>query len=484
MRIKRFIIEHNDKKLYDLNFDDIHDSDTEVNNGKTNCFTSIIIGENGAGKSYLLSQMSYFLLEYYNKMIKKETRKKSDQLKYDKYILVYELNLNEYKIVREHGEYHSKPYDNVSFLEKIIVISQTLDDKFYFNKSEYADENDWYFYGGDRSSANAIFLGTKEKNIINIISRNTNNKMIVNTLIDILNLFNFDRTVTIKYTPLFSQKDIKSLKSRITDEVNKIRKRKHNRNYDVENILDKYSLDFIQNQFIELFHTNKELQIDFNLIKNKEMEVDSQLLSILKFFTNIKLIKPTLIFSINKESFEYIKLSSGEKRILSAFIKISSSIKDNSIILIDEPETSLHPRWQQKFIPLIYSFYSTINSHFIIATHSHFMVSDLYPTSSSLIHIYLDVTRERKCETIDFSTYGWSAENILFTVFNLRTSRNRYFISEVEKLIKLIETDSDKLSVIQNYVDKFDFFTLDEKDPLNDILGIARNHIKNHKENE
>lgn len=61
-------------------------------------------------------------------------------------------------------------------------------------------------------------------------------------------------------------------------------------------------------------------------------------------------------------------LSDGEKQLYGRVISLMILNPHNSMILIDEPEISLHPAWQQKIIQI----YSKIgrNNQFIVATHS------------------------------------------------------------------------------------------------------------------
>lgn len=65
------------------------------------------------------------------------------------------------------------------------------------------------------------------------------------------------------------------------------------------------------------------------------------------------------------------RASSGEQCLIVLTLGIAGHIADGSLILIDEPEISLHPRWQEEFMPLLTSAFSSYkNCHFIIATHS------------------------------------------------------------------------------------------------------------------
>ena len=65
--------------------------------------------------------------------------------------------------------------------------------------------------------------------------------------------------------------------------------------------------------------------------------------------------------------------SSGEKHILFAFVGILNQIKDNSLILIDEPEISLHPEWQIKFAEVLVEL-AKAGIPILISTHSPYFM--------------------------------------------------------------------------------------------------------------
>lgn len=72
------------------------------------------------------------------------------------------------------------------------------------------------------------------------------------------------------------------------------------------------------------------------------------------------------------------RASSGEQCLLVMILGIAGHIQANSLILIDEPEISLHPSWQSRFMDLIIdTFKKYYDCHFIIATHSPQIVSRL-----------------------------------------------------------------------------------------------------------
>lgn len=63
--------------------------------------------------------------------------------------------------------------------------------------------------------------------------------------------------------------------------------------------------------------------------------------------------------------------SSGEQCVLVLVLGIASYIENGSLILIDEPEISLHPEWQEGFMGLLMSCFANYSQcQFVIATHS------------------------------------------------------------------------------------------------------------------
>lgn len=69
------------------------------------------------------------------------------------------------------------------------------------------------------------------------------------------------------------------------------------------------------------------------------------------------------------------KLSSGEQHQLVLFFELLFELKSNALILIDEPELSLHVAWQKKFISDLKSIIALNGFDVILATHSPQLIS-------------------------------------------------------------------------------------------------------------
>lgn len=200
-----------------------------------------------------------------------------------------------------------------------------------------------------------------------------------------------------------------------------------------------------------------------------------------KGLSNLKVFKNmTLNLYKNGKRYSFEEASSGEKHILYSFTNIFNNISKNSIVLIDEPEISLHPNWQIKYISFLKKVFAEYNScHFIIASHSHYMVSDLNPENSSLITVNVDEGGKHFL-TLDYSTYAWSAENILYNIFGVRTFRNYYFDMDVRELLYAISNNKkEELDHIRDLYDKLSKYILDNTDPLNKVIEEAKEYIRN-----
>lgn len=74
------------------------------------------------------------------------------------------------------------------------------------------------------------------------------------------------------------------------------------------------------------------------------------------------------------------RASSGQLGMATALLSLASEIQDGSLVLIDEPEISLHPEWQVKYIGLLLETFEAYEGcHFVIATHSPLVISELPP---------------------------------------------------------------------------------------------------------
>ena len=87
----------------------------------------------------------------------------------------------------------------------------------------------------------------------------------------------------------------------------------------------------------------------------------------IEFSENTLLIKKD-----ENEALDLMSLSSGERQLIFIFLKIVNSLTKRTLILMDEPEISLHLKWQEKLIKAILDINK--DNQIIIVTHSPAMI--------------------------------------------------------------------------------------------------------------
>lgn len=217
--------------------------------------------------------------------------------------------------------------------------------------------------------------------------------------------------------------------------------------------------------------------IDFNSFdNNKEF---SEEYKIIKLLMELDLVSSPELLMIKNGGFSLENASSGEVHILYTFLSIMSSIEENSLILLDEPEISLHPNWQIKYIKLLKEIFSEYSScHFIIATHSHFMVSDLKTENSSVIALRYDKNKKNTIvEKIEEDTFALSAENVLYNIFQTRTVNNYYLDKDLSEILSLIMDKNSDINQIKELYNNIKSVKLDFRDPLNLVLTQIEKYL-------
>ena len=145
----------------------------------------------------------------------------------------------------------------------------------------------------------------------------------------------------------------------------------------------------------------------------------------------------TLFTNPSGDEFDINELSSGEKQLFLRTLAIKMLNPENSIILIDEPELSLHPKWQQRIVDV----YRKIgkNNQIIIATHSPHILGSVRKENIML----LDKDGEGKIviKTGDelYDSYGQPTDRVLKDIMGLETTRNPKVFKLLEEAGELVD---------------------------------------------
>ncbi len=191
-----------------------------------------------------------------------------------------------------------------------------------------------------------------------------------------------------------------------------------------------------------LNHTlrNLQLEVEFSMLdKNKEI-----------YFRNA-----------TSERIKLKELSGGEREIITKIFPLYISNVKNSVILIDEPEGSLHPNWQNEIVNLYMEVAKKNNNQIIIATHSPFIVS----AAEKKEYLKILKKEENSIKVIDNSinTFGKKVDEILLEIFRVNGLRTPLIEQKIKKLNHLLlenkyETQEFKslLKFLENNIGKYD----------------------------
>ena len=133
------------------------------------------------------------------------------------------------------------------------------------------------------------------------------------------------------------------------------------------------------------------------------------------FFDNLKYEKvtdtqgeKTILFAKNGNSIPVDQLSTGEKQIVfrGIYLLKNSNILHGASIMIDEPELSMHPKWQQKILKyyrILFSNGGQQNAQLFFATHSEHVLKDALTDQANNLVVTLEeensVIKSRKMDS-------------------------------------------------------------------------------------
>ncbi|BCN92773.1 hypothetical protein THMIRHAM_05580 [Thiomicrorhabdus immobilis] len=175
-----------------------------------------------------------------------------------------------------------------------------------------------------------------------------------------------------------------------------------------------------------------------------------------------------LFFRKNGREFDFKLASSGEATLIYTAFFLGfhlQKFKNKKVfILIDEPENSLHPKWQRQYIENLRNIFPYYDFEFHIATHSPIFIAGAQK-EGALLHRF----NGQRFEKLDADTLG--IEDSLIDQFGIVTPQNH---SLSERCIDLInDVDDKKLSISDalKVVDSFLKSSFDEQQK-DFLLGV------------
>lgn len=186
------------------------------------------------------------------------------------------------------------------------------------------------------------------------------------------------------------------------------------------------------NEIQDIYNKSADGRIDDSLLTHR---IERFKHAFNAFFDNGLSFEGVLNFNIFFKKYNNVidntSLSFGEKQIIqngAFFLKDKGATNTSFISLIDEPERSLHPKWEEKIL----DYYKTIlknndkqTSQLFVTTHSEYVIQDAYNANDLIIILKRDSNGKLFAEkdfSLDTFSYSPSYNEIKYKAFGLATN--------------------------------------------------------------
>lgn len=437
---------------------------------------SVLIGCNGVGKSTLLKEMVDFFVDlhaYINNFKQKMSSANKARLKGVK----YHIDGVCCEVIRIGRTFLTKIDDRFLASKKlrvptIVACNFGAFDKFPVQKvngsSQTRYDVPYYKYVGAHVNGNMISSSAIAFRLLFALKENMDERQRQN-LSSILDFIGYDHTITLNYSIVLRSKKNGSVYDHVLQHVQKDKEysklTSEQRSNKVKELYDFYK----NKEFAKQPTCNYDIDIDQNSLAANE---DLNYIYKLKQYDLVQ--AASVVFYKNGKQIASEEMSSGEFAMLSMVLSISTAASDShTLILIDEPELSLHPNWQMTIIDNLDRALKNQVCHLLIATHSHMLVSDLPMNRSSVSQWEKDKDGNLIANRIEENTYGWSAEEVLLKVFKTATDRNRYFGERIAKLLEQMGNNSITKEAVADELNELQEISqhLSDVDPMKMVLN-------------
>ncbi|HHQ6565228.1 TPA: AAA family ATPase [Serratia fonticola] len=318
-----------------------------------------------------------------------------------------------------------------------ITVSNTLFDKFTVHPKSLN-----YDYIGSKLGRNFPALAIKK-------TLSTENESRVNRIFSVLSHIGYDKKVGIKVRFKRKFKDATQYSRNRTGEYYPVY-------FDDSDLEIPDNLKAAVDKAIHQINHGCSVLIWLNDSDNVFYE--SNFNSYLQLLKYERLLKKSRIISgvdvlLSKDGYEFplAHASSGELSFISLLVHIAFCVNDRSLIFIDEPENSLHPKWQSDYFELLEGAIGYNNCTTIIATHSPLIISSISGNNKTAIY------KRGSSGFYRVNSYDDNAEELYIDYFDTLTPKNRALSNRCVDIIDLLTEGKISLKTararLSRYVD-------------------------------
>jgi predicted ATPase len=170
------------------------------------------------------------------------------------------------------------------------------------------------------------------------------------------------------------------------------------------------------------------------------------------------------------------QVSSGEASYLTTLAFILSNLDENSTVIIDEPENSLHPRWQKKYTASIFDILDYYEIKLILATHSPMVVIGAVEDNKKL-----NLMKAKNHLVTHLDSNEINIDEVMVDVFGVLTSRSRFFSYKVNEI--LTKYNNATLTYEETKAELIRLKNLGPDEKQNDIISASLLILQEMKSN-
>lgn len=134
---------------------------------------------------------------------------------------------------------------------------------------------------------------------------------------------------------------------------------------------------------------------------------------------------------------EIANLSTGHKIVANIIVQLAAHLQERSLVLLDEPETHLHPPLLAALLSATQRLLRHYDSFAVVATHSPVVLQEI---PSQYVHVLTRVGSRMGLEKSEIETYGANVGEITRDVFSLDSSATDYQ-GALKKLAAVLSLD-------------------------------------------
>lgn len=211
----------------------------------------------------------------------------------------------------------------------------------------------------------------------------------------------------------------------------------------------------------------------FRLEQTDQAGEVSTLVALIKYeaaLTKLKILRRVALFlRKNAQVLALDQASSGELSLIATYAFLAARMSEGAVVLVDEPENSLHPRWQSEYCGRLLDLFHLYEPRIFLASHSPMIVSG---AESQQIPNRI-VTLPPEAEEGD--SEARSIDGILLEAFGVLVPASHYLSEKVTGLLNDLSLGRTTLQLVTRELDRLASRSYDaqQQEFLSAAVGLA-----------